>query len=223
MNLLITGATGTAGAKVLEAALADKRVKKVTVLSRKSLNVKSPKLKVVLMKDFSDYSKVKKDLQGQDACLWCLGISQNAVDEDEYIRVTYDYTLAAAKAMKAAGPKLTFCFLSGEGAATSEKSLMLFGRVKGKTENALDQLGLKHLYHFRPGYIHPTKDQPKKLWVERVFEPLTPLFHRFLPSMIISSADLGKAMVQAACAGAPKIVLNTLDIRKLATKSIVKI
>ncbi len=219
MKLIITGATGTAGSKTLEAALADKRVKKVTVLSRKLLNVKHPKLKLILMDDFSNYSKVKKDLKGQDACLWCLGISQNAVDEAEYIRITYDYTLAAAKAMKAASPKITFCFLSGDGAATSEKSPMLFGRIKGKTENALGRMGFKRLYHFRPGYIHPTKDQPKKLVYERIFEPLTPLLHRFLPSMIISSADLGKAMVQAAYAGAPKTILNNLDIRELAAKS----
>jgi len=219
MKLIITGATGTAGSKALEAALADKRVKKVTVLSRKPLSVKHPKLKVVLMDNFLNYSKVKKDLKSQDACLWCLGISQNAVDEAEYIRITYDYTLAAAKAMKAASPKLTFCFLSGDGAATSEKSPMLFGRIKGKTENALGRLGLKHLYHFRPGYIHPTKDQPKKLLYERIFERLTPLLHRFLPSTIISSADLGKAMVEAACAGAPKMILNNLDIRELASVS----
>ncbi|MGH7738737.1 MAG: NAD(P)H-binding protein [bacterium] len=219
MNLLITGATGTAGVKVLEAALGDKRVKKVTVLSRKPLSVKSPKLKVVLMKDFADYSKVKKDLRGQNACLWCLGISQNAVDEPEYIRVTYDYTLAAAQAMKAASPKLTFCFLSGNGAATSEKSPMLFGRVKGKAENALDRLGLQRLYHFRPGYIHPMKDQPKKLWFERMVEPLTPFFHRFLPNHIIYSADLGRAMVQAGITGANKRILDTMDIRRLAKQA----
>ena len=219
MKLLLTGATGTAGSKALEAALADKRVKKVTVLSRKALGLKHPKLKVLLMKDFLDYSKVKKDLTGQDACLWCLGISQNAVEEAEYIRITYDYALAAAKAMKAASPKITFCFLSGDGAATSEKSSMLFGRIKGKTENALGRLGFKRLYHFRPGYIHPTKDQPKKLVYERIFEPLTPLFHKFLPGMIVSSADLGRAMVQAACEGAPKTILNNLDILELAKES----
>ncbi|HET9869995.1 MAG TPA: NAD(P)H-binding protein [bacterium] len=219
MKLVLTGATGTAGSKALEAALADKRVKQVTVLTRRMLATRHAKLKVVLMKDFSDYSKVKKDLKGQDACLWCLGISQNAVPEDEYIRITYDYALAAAKALKAANKKFTFCFLSGDGAATSEKSPMLFGRVKGKTENALGKVGFTRLYHFRPGYIHPTKDQPKKLVYERLFEPLTPLLHRFVPSMIISSADLGKAMVQAACAGAPKTILDNLDILKLAKKN----
>ncbi|HVM32334.1 MAG TPA: epimerase [bacterium] len=219
MNLLLTGATGTAGSKALEAALGDKRVKKVTVLSRKALGLKHPKLKVLLMDDFSDYSKVKKDLKGQDACLWCLGISQNAVDEADYIRITYDYALAAAKALLKASPKAAFCFLSGDGAATSEKSPMLFGRIKGKTENALGRLGFKRLYHFRPGYIHPTKDQPKKLVYERIMEPLTPLLRRFIPSMIVSSADLGKAMVEAACEGAPKRVLSNLDILALAKKA----
>jgi len=215
MNLMITGATGTAGSEAVRQALADTRVKKVTVLSRRPLTTAHKKLRVVLMEDFLNYSGVKNKLKGHDACLWCLGISQNAVSEEDYVRITYDYALAGAKAMKAANPKLTFCFLSGGGADSQEKSRILFARIKGKTENALDRLGLRHLYHFRPAYIHPAKDQPKKLFYERMLEPFTPFFYRFLPGTIISTVELAKAMIETAQNGAPKAILENNDIRNV--------
>jgi uncharacterized protein YbjT (DUF2867 family) len=216
MKLIITGATGTAGSEAVRQALIDARVEKVTVLSRKPLAATHEKLKVVLLDDFSNYSGVLEELKGHDACLWCLGISQNAVSEQDYYKITYDYTLAAAKAMHSVNPGLTFCFLSGQGADSQEKSGILFARIKGKTENALGQLGLAHLYHFRPAYIHPAKDQPKKLFYERWLEPFTPLFYKFLPGMIISTVELAKAMIEAAQNGAPKTILENNDIRKLA-------
>jgi uncharacterized protein YbjT (DUF2867 family) len=216
MKLIITGGTGTAGSQALRQALADPRVEKVTALSRKPLGIENPKLRVILLADFLDYSPVLEDLKDHKACLWCLGISQNAVSSDgEYELITYDYALAGAKAMASVNPDFTFCFLSGAGADSAEKSSVLFARIKGKTENALGRLGLPHLYHFRPGYIHPTADQPKKLFYERLFEPVTPLFYKFLPGMIISSTDLGKAMIEAAIHGAPKTILENNDIRRL--------
>ncbi len=106
--------------------------------------------------DFLNYDAVLPQLAGHDACLWCLGVSQRDVDEPEYIRITRDYTLAGAAAMLRVNPGLTFGFLSGGGASSTERSLLLFGRVKGQTENRLGALGLPRLYHFRPGYIEPS-------------------------------------------------------------------
>ena len=162
MRLIVTGATGLAGAEVVRQGLADGEIEKVTALVRRPLSVSHEKLATVVHGDFLNYDAVLPQLADHDACLWCLGVSQRDVAEPEYIRITRDYTLAGAAAMLRVNPGLTFGFLSGGGASSSERSPMLFGRVKGQTENRLGTLGLSHLYHFRPGYIEPSEPRAQR-------------------------------------------------------------
>jgi uncharacterized protein YbjT (DUF2867 family) len=215
MKIILTGASGTAGSEVLRQSLADPQITDVLVLSRRPLDITDPKLRVARLPDFLDYSAVAAQLAGRDACLWCLGISQTAVGKDEYETITYGYTLAAARAMQAAGANFRFCFLSGRGADSNERSSILFARIKGKTENALTALGQPKAWHFRPGYIHPTTAPPRRKF-ERWLSPLTPFFYRFLPDHIISTAELAKAMLSVAKHGADKAILENNDIRTLA-------
>ncbi len=215
MKVIITGATGTAGSEVLRQALADREITEVLVLSRRQPDVADPKLKVAQLDNFLDYSTIAAQLAGYDACLWCLGISQSDVSKEEYVRITYDYALAAARAMSGIGENFRFCFLSGGGADSSEKSLVLFARIKGRTENALTSLARPKAWHFRPGYIHAINSPPKK-WFERLIEPLTPLFYRFLPSRIISTVELARAMLVVAKHGSPKTILENDDIRNIS-------
>ena len=166
--------------------------------------ITDPKLRVAVLDDFLDYSAVMPQLAGYDACLWCLGISQTEVSKEDYEKITHDYALAAAQAMQGLGEGFRFCFLSGRGADSAEKSSILFARIKGKTENALTPLVQPKAWHFRPGYIHPITAPPKRR-LERWLAPLTPFFYRFLPSHIISTVELAKAMLYVAKA---RIVLE---------------
>lgn len=68
-------------------------------------------------------------------------VALKQVSADEYQRITHDYALAAARAFANLSPGMRFLHLSGEGADTTEKSRIRFGRVKGATENALLALG----------------------------------------------------------------------------------
>ena len=215
MKIILTGATGTAGSEVLHQALLNPLIEKICVLSRRPLSVSHPKLEVLLHSDFTVYSSVFENLKDCDAWLWCLGISQNDVDEAEYLRITYDYALAAASALSALNPNSTFCFLSGAGADSREKSRILFARVKGKTENALNSIPKIRVFHFRPGYIHPVNSRPKR-WFERALEPLTPWMYRFLPSQIISTIELAQAMLRVAEKGCPQKILDNNEIRRQA-------
>jgi hypothetical protein len=114
-----------------------------------------------------------------------------------------------------AGDSFRFCFLSGRGADSTEKSSILFARIKGKTENALTRLGLPKAWHFRPGYIHPVTTPPRRR-IERWIAPLTPFFYRFLPAHIISTVELATAMLFVARYGSLKTILENDDIRALA-------
>src|SRR4051812_18224333 len=104
MNLLITGATGMVGGEAVRQALLDPAIDRVTALVRRPLNIQHPKLRVVLHQDFLDYTGLEDLFRQQDACLWCIGISQAQVTKADYQRITHDFALAAATAMLAANP-----------------------------------------------------------------------------------------------------------------------
>src|SRR5437870_2975160 len=99
MNIIITGATGMVGSEVVRQAIADQEIDEITLIVRRPVTFTSPKLKTVIHKDFLDYSGLADVFRNADCCIWCLGISQNQVTEAQYIVITHDYTIAAAKAM----------------------------------------------------------------------------------------------------------------------------
>ena len=139
MRLILTGVTGFVGNEVLYQAINDSGIERVVAITRRPSGTSHAKLTEVVLRNFLDYSEIGEHLKA-DACIWCLGVSQTEVDKEEYIRITHDYTLAAARAMFAANPRMQFCFVSGRGADQDEKSRTLFGKIKGRTEKDLQTL-----------------------------------------------------------------------------------
>lgn len=74
MKVIVTGATGTAGRGIVKACLADERITKVIILTRRNVagDVESnPKVEVVMHRDFSQYpDELMQRLEGAEACLW---------------------------------------------------------------------------------------------------------------------------------------------------------
>ena len=211
MNVVLFGATGMVGAGALLECLADPRVAAVTAVTRSSIGRSHPKLREVLHQDFFVYDTLKDDFAGCDACFFCLGVSSIGMSEADYTRLTYDLTLAAARAMAAVNTRLTFCYVSGVGTDSTEQGRTMWARVKGRTENALLALPFKAAYMFRPGYIQPIGGVRSKTgWVQgaySVLAPLYPVVHRLLPQSTTTTANLGRAMIQVAASGYPKRVL----------------
>src|SRR5215831_14588261 len=153
MKLLLTGATGFAGGETLKQALRDDSIAEVIVPTRRSLGVVHPKLTGIILENFLDYRSVP--LINVDACIWCLGVSQTAVNEKDYVVITHDYAVAAAKALFAANSRARFCFVSGRSADPAEnRSSQLYSRIKGRTEQSLSALSSERVFVFRPGYIN---------------------------------------------------------------------
>lgn len=74
MKVIVTGATGLVGREIVQQCLADPRINKVVILTRRavSMDIEShPKADVVMLQDFSRYSDdLLSRLEGSSACLW---------------------------------------------------------------------------------------------------------------------------------------------------------
>jgi hypothetical protein len=142
------------------------------------------------------------------------------MDEKTYTRLTYDLTLAAAHALVAANPLMTFCYVSGVGTDSTERGSRMWARVKGRTENALLALPFKAAFMFRPGYIQPVGDVRSRTgWVQAVYTvvaPFYPVLRRLMPNATTTTASLGRAMIQVAASGYSKPVLYSADLNRLA-------
>jgi hypothetical protein len=93
----------------------------------------------------------------------------------------------------------------------------MWARVKGKTENALLRLPFKAAYMFRPAVIQPMHEERPKAAAYRVLVPLAllllPLIRRIFPAYVVTTEEIGRAMIGVARRGFPKKILESLDIR----------
>src|SRR5580704_10952442 len=108
VKVILYGATGMVGQGVLRECLLDARVESVLSIGRGSGGATQAKLSEIALKDFSDYSGIKDRLRGFDACFFCLGVSSAGMKEEEYARITYGFTMAAAEILARQNPGMTF-------------------------------------------------------------------------------------------------------------------
>jgi uncharacterized protein YbjT (DUF2867 family) len=216
MKIIVTGGTGLVGAEVLREAILNPEITEVTALVRKPLRVKHPKIREVIHKDFLNYDSLTTVFKEYDAFAWCLGVSQSQVTPEMYETITYSYAVEAAKAMLAANPSMTFLFVSGGGADSSEKSKTLFARVKGKTENALRKMAIRKLVIVRPGGIRPINKNPDAPLAYKLFTPIFPIMEFFYPSGVINSVQLARTILNLLKTGSGKPILENPDLKAIA-------
>lgn len=216
MKVLIFGASGMIGQAVLQAAIADPQVTQILSLVRKPTGVTDPKLTEIARDDFTTYDDL--DLHDVDACLFCLGVLSSSVTPEAYRKITYDYAVAAAKALLAANPDARFVYISGAG--TDANSRTLWRKVKGETENALMAMPFRGAFMLRPSFIQPvdgvTSRTPSYRLLYKVIAPLLGPLRRIAPGAAITSADLARAMLVLGRKGTGKQVLSTRQLNEIA-------
>ena len=216
MKVILFGATGMVGQGVLRECLLDAEVESVLAIGRAATGQEHEKLHEIVHEDFCDFSPVEDKLAGYEACFFCLGVSAMGMSEQAYRRVTYDFTMSAARTLARLNPNMTFIYVSGAGTDSSEHGRIMWARVKGTTENALLQLPFKAQYMFRPAFIQPLDGIRTKTKLYRVFyammAPMFPLWKALFPKYVTTTEDLGRAMIRVAKRGAPKRVLESRDI-----------
>jgi hypothetical protein len=213
IKVIITGATGMVGEGVLLECLQNETVSEVLVVGRRHYALTHPKLKELLLPDFTAIEKFSAQLEGYDACFYCAGVSSVGMKEDEYTRITYDTTLQFATILAGINPSMVFTFVTGAHTDSSEKGRLMWARVKGKTENDLMKLPFRGQYNFRPGFMKPVEGQKNVKWF---FKPFIWLFPVLAPSQSLTLNEVGKAMIHSVTKGYPKQVLEIPDIRALA-------
>ncbi|KAF7337533.1 ARM repeat-containing protein [Mycena sanguinolenta] len=183
MHIILTGATGS-----------------FTLPSGDGLDTQ--KAQIIVHDNFSAYpSSVTDLLQGADGCVWAQGISQTQVSKEEYVRITHDYPLAAAKAFSTLSKnnKFNFVYVSGEGADPTEKTFAYFGKIKGRAEAALTALSTTHsalrLFNVRPGYVAPGEHKQMSALSRAGFAVAGSMFKLIVPNQISPPDVLAKVLV----------------------------
>ena len=221
-RIIIFGASGMVGRGILLECLDSNHVDSIVMVNRKSIGVQHEKLKEVIHSDFLDYSVIEDEMKNLDACFWPLGISAVGLCENKYTKITYDYTMAAAKKLKEFNPDLVFCYVSGVGTDSTEGGRQMWARVKGRTENDLIKL-FRKAYMFRPGYIQPKRGVKSKTgWYNAMyvfFSWLYPLFKLISPNSLTTTIDVGKAMIYCAVNKPDLQILTPKDINEFSKMS----
>jgi uncharacterized protein YbjT (DUF2867 family) len=219
MDVVLFGATGMVGQGVLRECLLDREVGNVLSIVRSATGQRHPKLRELVHTNFLDYSAIEDQLSGFDACFFCLGVSSAGMTEENYRRVTYDFTMAAARTLARLNPTMTFIYVSGMGTDSSERGRSMWARVKGKTENELLRLPFQAAYMFRPAAIVPLDGIRSKTKLYRalyvVLGPILPWLNARFPKYVTTTEQVGRAMIQVAKQGAQKPALENLDINRL--------
>ena len=214
MKVILFGATGMVGQGVLRECLLDDGVEGVLAVGRSSTGRTHPKLRELVRKDLFDFGTADADLQGYGACFFCLGVSSAGMSEADYTHLTFDLTLGWARTLARINPAMTFVYVSGAG--TGGKAM--WAQVKGRTEAALLAL-FPSAYMVRLGVLRPMNGEVARArWTRiayAVVRPLLPLVQAIAPGAVISTEELGRAMLRAAREGAPKRVLEIRDLRSL--------
>lgn len=192
-TILIAGATGLVGGKVLELALQDPRVEHLVAVVRRPLPV-HPKLEQWVGPDLL---KALKD-QRPDAVICCLGTTIKKENGNKEAFIHVDQELVEGLGRWASGPAMRFCLVSSLGA--NERSMVFYSRVKGATEATLRGMDLEALHLFQPSILDGPRAEVRTgerfgLAFMRLLAPMFPAKYRPMRYDV-----LAKALINAALA-----------------------
>lgn len=194
---LLAGASGFVGARVLDALLDAPEVARVFAVTRRPLGREHPRLANRIVQ----FDHLERQLAGLkcQVAFCCLGArlaERDGSEEEAARRVDLGYTLAFARAAKAAGAA-RFVVISIAGADVAAKTGYL--RAKGELEQMLAGVGFGSLDILQPAIAlgWPRETRPVDLVRRAVMPLVNPLLigpravHRGIPVRTLAAAMLG--------------------------------
>lgn len=206
MKLLVVGATGLVGRKVLEFALADSRISVVVALARRTLQT-HPKLQSVQV----DFDRLPPDAPWwqADAVICALGTTMRiAGSKEAFKRVDYEYPLAVASLARKHG---TPAYVLNSALGADPSSRIFYSQVKGEIERDLTRLNFPSLTLARPGFIGGNREEFRT--GERMMLGVLGTLGFLLPKRwrVNPASTIARAMLDAAVRAEPGIHVITSD------------
>ena len=217
-QIVIFGASGTAGDGILEAALADPAIRTIHVITRRPTarieeGVASGKVQMTLYMDYLDYSPLREEIAAADTVYWAIGTSSAGVDEQTYGMIHVDFPMRFVEEWLAVSERTGISFHYISSSDISEDSRMMWAREKVRAENSLFAFAngtRMRVIAYRPDYIGPTEREAhfgQKL-----------LYWFFRPvGAAVQAKEIGQAMIEVTARGA-----DFKNGDKLGTGSIVR-
>jgi len=213
MNIIIAGSTGMIGNLVLNQCLNADKISKVISLVRKPTGLKHEKLIEVVIQNFEDYAEHANLFKDIQCAYFCVGAYTGQFPDEMFKKITINYAVAFAAALKRESNDATICLLSGMGADRTGKSNTSFAKYKGMAENEISALNLK-FYTFRPAYIYPVTARKEPNIGYQISRFIYPLLKIIGKSLSVKSTELANAIFNVGINGADKEILENKDIFK---------
>ncbi|WP_372996474.1 NAD-dependent epimerase/dehydratase family protein [Marinobacter sp.] len=198
MRVMLLGATGLTGGKVLQGLLGRDEVSQVVALVRHKL----PTLHDKLAQHEIDFDKLEDhaELFDVDVIICCLGTTiKKAGSQEQFRKVDLGYPLKAGELGRFYGVR-AFILMSAIGASSS--STIFYNRVKGELEDALKGLDYPYLSLYHPSLL--LGDRKEQRTAEALGIKAMPLVNRLLLGPLdkyrgIEASTVADAMVNEAC------------------------
>lgn len=209
--VLLLGASGLVGSKVLEELLLREDVAEIRVLVRKPLNLTHAKVKERIT-DFSSLEPLDDFFQ-VDALYCCVGTTRKKTpDLVAYKAIDFGIPLSVGEQVKAKGCR-EIHVVSSVGANAQSRNYYL--KIKGEMEEEIERLGFDCCRIYRPSMLLGIRNESRPL--ERLGQKLMPFFDLFTfggKYHSIDALDVARAMCRTAKAAGTKV----LEYREMMLK-----
>ena len=146
---IVIGATGLIGSNLIKQLLESTSFKQVKVFTRRSVEINHPQLDEHIV-DFDQITSWQYLLTG-DVLFSAMGTTlKKAGSKATQYKIDYTYQYEVAVASANNGVK-TYCLVSSAGA--NPNSSVFYSRMKGELDEAVQELGFKHTFIFRPSIL----------------------------------------------------------------------
>jgi uncharacterized protein YbjT (DUF2867 family) len=174
MEITLVGATGLVGSEVLNQLISEEKIKKINVLTRKIIDIQSPKV-VNFVIDFDKDEDLKNSIHGA-AIICCIGTTKaKTPDVGEYEKIDRDIPIRLAKIGKENGIE-QYHLISAIGA--NKHSGINYNRIKGEAEEGVLATEIPKTLIYRPGMLIGKRNESRP--GEFIAQKLSFLFDLFM-------------------------------------------
>lgn len=194
---ILFGASGFIGSYLLDELLNDGEYEKVTIVVRRDLNVRHPKLEIVIG-DYRSLPDLKSRLVADEIFIALGTTKKNTPDQLEYYRIDHDYPVLAATIAKENGAKSVFVVTA---VGANAGSGIFYVRTKGEIERDIIALDFEHTHIFRPSMLLGSRKENRPS--EKVFIKAWSAINRIFIGKLsryrgIDGKDVARAMINAS-------------------------